>query len=230
MSQQAILLLNGPSYGSALGSMNPRVTDHRQFLKNPTDFRLVLFTGGSDVTPELYGHTSPKNLCYCDALRDGVEKKVFETALKNNIPMAGICRGLQFINVMAGGTLVHHLDGHEGANHYMECQRDEKVIKVNSLHHQMVIPPKDAYVVGWCPVKLSRTYYGDKDELMSWSGPEIEAVVYPEIRAFGVQYHPEMMDRVTDGFKFFFDMLYDIMYKSLDHFVEIYTGTKKAYM
>jgi hypothetical protein len=55
-------------------------------------------------------------------------------------------------------------------------------------------------------------------------------VIYPEIKAFGVQYHPEMMDKATDAHRFFFEMAYDIMYKSVKHFTEIYTGTKKAYM
>jgi gamma-glutamyl-gamma-aminobutyrate hydrolase PuuD len=227
---KAILVLNGPSYGNALGAMGPKVMDYNEFLTNPKEFRMVLFTGGADVTPSFYGHTSPEGRCQSDLARDHAEQRVFRIALENDIPMIGICRGLQFLNVMAGGTLIHHLDGHGNGTHYMECQRDEKIILVNSLHHQMIVPPKDAYITAWSTVKLSNAYYGDEDKPVSWFGPEVEAAVFPKIRACGVQYHPEMMAANSSGQKFFFDMAYDIMYKTIDTFVDIYTGRLKAYV
>ena len=226
---KAIMILNGPSYGNALGSMGPKETDPEEFLKSPKEFRLVLFTGGSDVTPDLYGHSSPKNLCHCNPMRDALEKKVFEAAVENEIPMAGICRGFQFINVMAGGTLVHHLGGHESCDHYMECQHNGKIINVNSLHHQMVIPPKNAFITGWCPVRLSKIYYGDEDKPMDWAGPEVEAAIFPDIKAFGVQYHPEIMSSISEGYTLFFNMAYDIIYKNICEFVDIYNGERRIH-
>jgi len=225
----AIMVLNGPSYGTALGSMGPKITEYKEFLKNPKEFRLVLFTGGPDVMPSLYGHSSPKGLCCYNSTRDIIEKRIFEIAVENEIPMAGICRGFQFINVMAGGTLIHHLDGHEGCDHHMECQHNGRVININSLHHQMVIPPKNAFITGWCPIKLSEIYYGDKDRPIDWAGPEVEAAIFPDIKAFGVQYHPEMMDSKSEGYKLFFSMVYDIIYKNIYDFVNIYNGEKRIH-
>jgi gamma-glutamyl-gamma-aminobutyrate hydrolase PuuD len=125
--------------------------------------------------------------------------------------MTGICRGFQFINVMNGGRMMHHIDHHAGAFHGFETTKDDRIIRVNSLHHQMVITPASAFVIGWSPVRLSSSYFGDKDEKVNWMGPEIEAAYYPDTRCAGVQYHPEMMKENSDGFKWYNEMVTDLV-------------------
>ncbi len=219
-----ILVLNGPSYGSAVEELGSLSYSTLEFFTEPEKFKLVLFTGGSDVDPSFYGDTSPKNLCRSNIGRDEDEKAVFEHALKHNVKMAGICRGLQFINVMAGGKLIHHLDGHEGFYHDFECQKDDRIRRVNTLHHQMVIPPSDGIIVGWNSEKLSERYIGNKDEVVNWPGPEVEAAIYPEINACGVQWHPEMMLEGSDGYQFFYNMVRAILHLTTEDFVNLYTG------
>lgn len=219
-----ILVLNGFGYGEALLGIGELAQNIEDFAQNPEEFMLVLFTGGADVTPELYGDTSPRGLCQSNPQRDATERIVFRIALEAGIPMAGICRGLQFLNVMAGGKLIHHLDGHTGAFHLMEVQKDDKLRRVNTLHHQMVIPPNDAFIIGWSKAKLSEKYIGNEDKEIRWPGPEVEAVIYPKIKACGVQYHPEMMPKRSDGYEFFYEMVYNMTITDMETFVKVYTG------
>lgn len=204
-----ILIVDGPGYGRAIQGLGRLVADTKEFIKNPKDFCLVLFSGGEDICPDFYGHTSPKHLCGYFKQRDVREKVIFDIALKNEIAMTGICRGSQFLNVMSGGTLIHHLDNH-GTNHVMENYRGER-ITVTSTHHQMCIPTKEGFVVGWSEEKRSSRYFGDKDELFDYVGPEVEAIYYPKNKIFAVQYHPEYMPEDSDGYKWFKQGVVDLL-------------------
>ena len=66
----------------------------------------IVLTGGSDIHPSLYGRD--EDLPYCrniDKKRDDMEVKIIALALKRNIPLLGICRGQQMLNVAGKGTL-----------------------------------------------------------------------------------------------------------------------------
>lgn len=65
----------------------------------------VLFTGGADIDPALYGHKPTKHLGETNPLRDVYEPFLYRMAYENDMPVLGICRGIQLINVMHGGTL-----------------------------------------------------------------------------------------------------------------------------
>jgi len=182
-----------------------------------------LFTGGADVDPSFYNETSPKNYCRSDATRDTDEAMLFSEAVEAGIKCVGICRGLQFLNVMNGGRMIHHLSGHEGGKfHGFETPTSHRVIRVNSLHHQMIIPPKECFVIGWSPVRESVVYIGDKDESAAWPGPEIEAAYYPKTGCAGVQYHPEMMDAQSEGYKWFRGLVHDLVYMTHEEFTVKY--------
>ena len=109
-----VLIVNGHSYGAAIEGLFTPIYNHIQFFRDPEKFDLVLFTGGEDISPELYGETSPKNMCSSNIVRDKEEITVFEYALKHKVKMAGICRGLQFLTVMCDGGMMHNIGGHAG--------------------------------------------------------------------------------------------------------------------
>src|ERR1700693_4159015 len=74
----------------------------------------LLLSGGADIDPARYGETA-SGARAVEPGRDALEEEGFRAALAAGVPILGVCRGLQAINVFAGGSLVHHLDGHESA-------------------------------------------------------------------------------------------------------------------
>lgn len=223
MKTRKILVPLYSSYGEAITGLGEQTSDIADFFKNTDEYDMVLFTGGADISPEYYGDTSPKNMCYTSPRRDAIEKSIFEHALKHNIKMSGICRGIQLFTALCGGKLVHHLDNHEGGSHTFRHYKDDEMFRVNSIHHQMCIPPSDGFIVGWSDVKLSNVYYGDKDQKMVWEGPEIEAILLPHQQCAGVQWHPEMMHKDSTAYKWFYVFMFDFLTKSMDELIDIYT-------
>ena len=112
----------------------------------------LLLPGGWDVDPALYEDPDPK-VGPIDRELDDTELRLFAQARDRGLPVMGICRGQQVINVAMGGSLQQHLDGHEvrqfGRSHLAHAieidPRSElgrvagdHQIRVNSLHHQAI--------------------------------------------------------------------------------------------
>lgn len=220
-----ILVVNGPSYGKAVIGLGELSGEIDRFMLAPKDFTMVMFTGGADVSPHLYGDTSPKNFCQTNPIRDTAEIRIFNRALENGILCTGICRGVQFINVMSGGRMIHHLEGHAGSLH-SAITTTAGIIRVNSFHHQMILPPDSAIVTATSSSRMSHLYIGENDAEVEYKGPEVEAAVFPETKCFGVQWHPEMMQPNTDGFGYYYDMVSDALDMPWEDFVGHYRGTE----
>ena len=155
-----------------------------------------LFTGGHDVSPELYSEKPVDDSVICCKDRDEMESWYLKYAISSDKPLLGICRGIQFINAALGGTLYQDLptqhpseiDHHQKPPydipvHIVSIVKDSPLgklldteqLSVNSYHHQAV---KD----------LSPRL---KAMAISTDGL-IEAVFMPEHRfLWAVQWHPE---------------------------------------
>jgi len=146
---------------------------------------LVCFTGGADVSPEFYGEVNTYSLC--DPERDEAEMTIYYMALTHGIPMVGICRGGQFLNVMNGGKMIQHVGPFSGD---VGSYWDGEYQTVRVDHHQAIvsIDPK-AEVLG-------RKAQGDSLEYGVW---------YPETRCLCFQPHPEWGHEPTK--KLFFDLI-----------------------
>jgi putative glutamine amidotransferase len=72
----------------------------------------VVIAGGPDVAPGRYGAERDPRTGPAAVERDAWELALIEAALAARVPLLGICRGMQLLNVALGGTLVQHLDGH----------------------------------------------------------------------------------------------------------------------
>jgi putative glutamine amidotransferase len=72
----------------------------------------VVFTGGSDLDPEFYGEKAHAETVGVVRLRDEAELALLRAALDRDMPVLGICRGIQVLNVGLGGDLDQHLEGH----------------------------------------------------------------------------------------------------------------------
>jgi putative glutamine amidotransferase len=80
------------------------------------DVDAMVFTGGSDINPAVYGQDPhPASSGFYDH-RDAAELELMRTALGQAMPVLGICRGMQLLNVARGGDLIQHLEGdtHKG--------------------------------------------------------------------------------------------------------------------
>lgn len=153
---------------------------------------LVVFTGGTDVNPSLYGEPHGEFTDHSDHDRDEHEKNVFYRANTLGIPMVGICRGSQFLCVMAGGKLVQHVNNH-GGFHNMKTH-DDRIIQVNSTHHQMQLPPEGARILGYAEPRRSTVYLNGKNQDIKKLVPcDVEVVYYQNINAIGIQFHPEWL-------------------------------------
>jgi putative glutamine amidotransferase len=161
----------------------------------------VLFSGGGDVDPALWGAPAhPKT--DIDAARDASELKLMAAALDLNLPILGICRGMQVMAIASGGTLHQHLPDLVGHDRHQAAPgtdplaaeasafgRHDVITKpgsqaqellgsrltVNSFHHQAVDDPGTFTISGWCP-----------DDRV------VEMIEDPRRSfALGVQWHPE---------------------------------------
>lgn len=189
MPKRFILEITPAGCDSPFNKYGVHTTDTSLLKSNPDSIKLMIFTGGADITPSLYGEKNGR-YTYCNLERDRYETGMFELARKHKIPCVGICRGSQFICVMSGGKLVQDVTGH-GGNHTMRTHTGE-IITCNSTHHQMQRPNEDAIILGVAEPKLSRHYLNGDDEEIHME-QEIEAVYYPNINSLGIQWHPEWM-------------------------------------
>ncbi len=195
-------------YGRFWGQLGEISCDITEFMIEPGLFDLICFTGGEDVSPELYGH---KNLAsHNNSARDRKEVVIFEMAHKHEIPMTGICRGSQLLNVMCGGTMVQDLRmGHGGGRHLMETRGRQAMqsMQVTSSHHQMSVLGEGGIFFGASREMIPTEaciYDGDLRELdekhVVWDCNGhydlcvTEAFAYPHERIFAVQHHPEWQD------------------------------------
>jgi GMP synthase-like glutamine amidotransferase len=160
---------------------------------SPEEAQACLFTGGEDISPELYGE---KNVAsYPNPRRDAYEVQYFEYFKERKVPMIGICRGAQLICALNGGTLFQDVPNHVG-EHVMVTEEGREY-EVSSCHHQMLRPKGNYRVIAWSPEKLD--YYthekGGKKHTIHENpqGKDPEVVYYNDLRALCIQGHPEFM-------------------------------------
>ena len=158
----------------------------------------LLLSGGADIDPARYGEVVAGTRSV-EPGRDALEDEAFHAAWSAGVPVLGVCRGLQAINVFAGGSLLQHLDGHEGepypspafARHRLELTGDSRLarildaeedLEVNSYHHQAITP--DRLAPG---LRIAATAEHDG------GGELVEAVESTDDGRWlvGVQCHPE---------------------------------------
>jgi putative glutamine amidotransferase len=161
----------------------------------------LILAGGADIDPATYGAAAHRETRGTVPERDGFELALARRALERDIPLLGVCRGMQLMNVAAGGTLLQHLPeshGHhehrrnpgtfDGADHDVRLQdgslaaraAGEMVHATKSHHHQGIDRVGEGFeVTGWSVI----------DDLP-------EAFEAPDRRfALGVQWHPEADER-----------------------------------
>lgn len=158
----------------------------------------LLLSGGVDVDPFYFGEESRPLMGKIDIDRDYLEMHLIPEALKIDLPVLGICRGIQSLNVAAGGTLhqdismsskslLKHRQDAPGsyATHNIDVKSESQLMRIlggstirtNSFHHQAVREAAPGFIVS----AIAR------DGIIE--GIESTAHTY----VVGVQFHPELM-------------------------------------
>jgi putative glutamine amidotransferase len=179
----------------------------------------LLLTGGTDINPLYYGETPTSSLGKTEEERDAFELELANRALARDMPIFGICRGLQLLNVAMGGSLHQDLQQSLGqdvfhahiqfrkwqATHEIALEEGSRLhqivgtdrIAVNSFHHQAIHRLGNGLMV---------TARADDGVVEA-----VEATSHTAV--FAVQWHPEMMAE-RDGTQ---QLLFD-------HFMKCATG------
>jgi GMP synthase-like glutamine amidotransferase len=159
---------------------------------------LVVFTGGEDVSPSLYGDR-PHEYTYNNITRDEKEQALYKWCAENNKPMVGICRGAQFLNVMNGGRMYQHVGNHTRSHDIIDIETGDRVY-VTSTHHQMMMPSKNGKVLAKSAGVLSyREWFNGIAAWRDHDNEGIEVVLYDDTRCLCFQPHPEM-DQESRGY------------------------------
>lgn len=153
----------------------------------------LLLTGGGDVDPGRYRATPTDQVGGIDVDRDAYEIELVRVALERRLPLLGICRGCQVINVAVGGTLHQHLPDVTTRPHLIPSPRDR-------VTHEVVIEPGSqlAGALGTRLTQVNSIHHQAVDRCggplraVAWS-PDgiIEGVEWHHRAVLGVQWHPE---------------------------------------
>jgi putative glutamine amidotransferase len=166
----------------------------------------LLLPGGADLDPALYGE-EPHPAVVVEGARDDLELAAWHAARARRVPIFGVCRGFQAINVFSGGKLVQHLEGHDSPTsapeahplHLDPASRLAAILghadpllssEVNSYHHQAVRPADLAPGLA-----ASATTPHDEGELVE----ALEAADADDW-LIGVQFHPERPEFIGPEF------------------------------
>ena len=194
---QSVILSGGIPY------MIP-VTDNVEVLRQiVSQLDGIVLTGGEDIQPDYYGDTPDEKLEEVSPARDTFDLMVLKMATDRNIPILGICRGLQLMNVAFGGTLyqdlptqhpsaINHRQKESGTipTHPVSIIKGSKLaeitgqemLQVNTFHHQAIRKLAPGFkVTAWAPDSV------------------VEAIeAYPVRQMLGVQFHPEIFTAAGD--------------------------------
>lgn len=121
----------------------PLIITPRTLLSEVDECAGLLIPGGRDVDPGWYDDKVHPMTQPPDEARDSLEIALIKRFLKKDIPILGVCRGHQLLNVAMGGSLHQHIHGHEGHKHRVnvfdtELMAEMEDFYVNSLHHQAI--------------------------------------------------------------------------------------------
>ena len=170
----------------------------------------IILTGGEDIYPLMYNDTNNIKLCgEFDFRRDTLEKKLFDYAFNNKLPLIGVCRGMQMMNVASGGTLfgdlpteigdsIMHRNNGEVMHNIMVTNNNidnismifpvngkvlpkKQFFKVNSWHHQGLKEIAENIIV------IAESYDGLPEAVV------INKKVHPFM--IGVQFQPERLGK-----------------------------------
>jgi putative glutamine amidotransferase len=184
----------------------------------------LLLSGGADIDPVRYGQPN-RGSVDIEPDRDALESEAWSAASSRAVPVLGVCRGFQAINVFSGGSLLQDVAGHVGApygrgparTHALRLVPGSRLARilsparvvgateVNTYHHQAVRPADLA--PGLIPNAWASSPAGDLVEGLEAADGRF---------LFGIQCHPERQDSTPDEFERLWSVFVDACRGSID--------------
>lgn len=179
------------------GSEYSKIYDFIENSENCTDIKLadiVIFTGGEDISNEIYKRDKHPMTSGINKFRDEFEITMFKVARTLKKPMFGICRGAQLLGALSGATLVQHQLG-SFSSHIIVTSTGEEIMTTHA-HHQSLdltdVKPLDYELLAWDDYEKT-TCYGESWEDIIVRDKHPEFVWFPKTRCLCYQGHPEWM-------------------------------------
>jgi putative glutamine amidotransferase len=164
----------------------------------------ILFTGGEDVVPTYYGKETDSARCETNPARDSLEFALIKESFRLQLPVFGVCRGQQILNVALGGTLIVDIPtDHPGevahrCEDYLHCFHTVTAVTgswlqniaksdtgmVTTNHHQAVEKPASG-------IRIAAWSCDSIPEAIEWEKPSEKPFL------MAVQWHPERMDTLS---------------------------------
>lgn len=182
----------------------PAITDGAVLRELVAALDGLVLTGGADLNPLWYGEEPVEALQTVDPVRDLYELKLLKLAVDRNMPIVGICRGEQLINVAFGGTLYQDIPSQRPAHAIKHVQ---DLPAVSASHHLSVVPGSQlAAIAGTQPLAVNSLHHQAVKTVAPGfravafaSDSVIEAIeAWPDRPILGVQWHPESLVAAGD--------------------------------
>jgi len=164
----------------------------------------IIFTGGEDVVPSYYGKAYDSVRCESNPARDILEFALIKESMRLQMPVFGVCRGQQILNVALGGTLIVDIPSDQPGDVSHRCEDYTKC-----FHSVNIVRNSQLFLTSQADTGMVTTHHHQAIEkaapgirITAWSADSIaEAMEWaePEGKSFlmAVQWHPERMDTLS---------------------------------
>ena len=181
----------------------PKATLSISDFLNTKKFNGIILTGGENINPSYYDGNTKKN--YYSKDRDRIELNLIKHAVKHKIPVLGICRGMQLINIYFNGKLIQNINS-------IDKNKSHKSVK---SHQIKIICPEISNILNTKYVDVNS--YHDQGLIVSMIGENlkpfaifediniVEGLYHENLPIAGIQWHPER----TNDSKLFDDLILD---------------------
>jgi putative glutamine amidotransferase len=164
----------------------------------------IIFTGGEDVVPSYYGKAYDSVRCESNPDRDILEFALIKESMRLQMPVFGVCRGQQILNVALGGTLIvdipsdqpgdvsHRCEDYTKCFHSVNVDRNSQLFLTSQADTGMVTTNHHQAIEKAAPgIRITAWSADSIAEAMEWAEPDGKAFL------MAVQWHPERMDTIS---------------------------------